>query len=223
MKLSVLKEKHKNETRVAATPETTKLLINLGFDLTGAGVGFGRRFQLSAFGQLTSNNADPEVNELLFGARPFVTEDGLGEFRRRFYDPRTGRFIQDDPLELGVYVYAKNSPLLYVDPSGEMPALEYAEIACKISIPAALSAKGYADYAAGLLLVTAEILADVRKRDVKASYLFPFPPIPGYPPPLFVPLGDLYKAHSCAGLAADQLVYKPRYPKPPGIPVPTGR
>jgi RHS repeat-associated protein len=43
-------------------------------------------------------------------------------YRDRSYDPQTGRFMQRDPLEyidgMNLYEYVKNSPILYLDPSG---------------------------------------------------------------------------------------------------------
>jgi len=45
-------------------------------------------------------------------------------YRNRYYDPRIGRFTQQDPLGFvdGVnrYAYALNSPLNYLDPWGTM-------------------------------------------------------------------------------------------------------
>jgi RHS repeat-associated protein len=66
-----------------------------------------------------------------FGSRPAsfdyrftdrqLDPSGLYDFRARFYDPTTGRFVSLDPAEqlLSPYVYAADSPLLLLDPSGE--------------------------------------------------------------------------------------------------------
>jgi RHS repeat-associated protein len=58
-------------------------------------------------------------------------ENGLCLMRHRFYDPKAGRFMTEDPAGLDVglnlYEYAKGDPVGYVDPSGlsaEAAALE---------------------------------------------------------------------------------------------------
>jgi len=51
---------------------------------------------------------------------------GLLFLRARWYDPKTGRFVSADtmvpspfnPQDLNIYVYVRNNPLFYVDPSG---------------------------------------------------------------------------------------------------------
>jgi hypothetical protein len=53
-------------------------------------------------------------------------------YRARFYDPATGRFIQEDPLAPFRFEYAENNPLVFSDPTGGDPALEYAELLCGI-------------------------------------------------------------------------------------------
>lgn len=51
-------------------------------------------------------------------------ESGLMHFRARSYDPRTGRFMQRDPVLLTgpqtvmAYIYAENNPAVLVDPLG---------------------------------------------------------------------------------------------------------
>ena len=56
---------------------------------------------------------------------------GLEYLRARYYNPNRGRFFQEDsylgnitdPLMLNRYAYTKNSPLNYVDPSGQYVAI----------------------------------------------------------------------------------------------------
>ena len=53
---------------------------------------------------------------------------GLQYLRARYYDPGTGRFVQEDtflgyvqtPLSLNLYIYVQNNPLNYIDPSGNV-------------------------------------------------------------------------------------------------------
>jgi RHS repeat-associated protein len=60
----------------------------------------------------------------LFTGRRFDYETGLYYYRARYYNPYIGRFLQTDPVGYGDginwYVYCKNNPLSFVDPSGLM-------------------------------------------------------------------------------------------------------
>ncbi len=61
------------------------------------------------------------VNPLRFQGQYYDGETGLHYNLARYYDPRTGRFIQPDPIgllgELNHYQYAPN-PVMWVDPTG---------------------------------------------------------------------------------------------------------
>ncbi len=61
-------------------------------------------------------------NPYLFTGRKYDSEDGLYFYRARAYDPRTGRFLQRDPLHytdsLTLYAYVGASPTCWVDPLG---------------------------------------------------------------------------------------------------------
>ncbi|MEW5885039.1 MAG: RHS repeat-associated core domain-containing protein, partial [Armatimonadota bacterium] len=48
-------------------------------------------------------------------------ESDLIYMRARYYEPRTGRFISEDPVGEGwnFYAYVRNNPLAYADPRGE--------------------------------------------------------------------------------------------------------
>ncbi|MCK4261279.1 MAG: RHS repeat-associated core domain-containing protein, partial [Halanaerobiales bacterium] len=70
--------------------------------------------------------------DLTGNTRKYTDEDqdgtGLYYLRNRYYDPELGRFITadsyrgsiTDPLSLNRYIYVKNNPLKYIDPSGHM-------------------------------------------------------------------------------------------------------
>lgn len=51
-------------------------------------------------------------------AREWDPETGLYYYRARYYDPKIGRFISEDPIQSGSYAYAGNSPAVYGDPTG---------------------------------------------------------------------------------------------------------
>jgi len=67
-------------------------------------------------------------NPYLFTGREWDAESGLYYYRRRYYDPRTGRFLQEDPRAGTLhqpntqhsYVYVENNPIRFTDPTGEL-------------------------------------------------------------------------------------------------------
>ena len=62
---------------------------------------------------------------LRYAAREYDAETGLYFMRARYYDPRVGRFISEDPTGLGgginPYAYVGNNPVGRTDPSGLSP------------------------------------------------------------------------------------------------------
>ncbi|MDU6477769.1 MAG: RHS repeat-associated core domain-containing protein, partial [Bacteroides sp.] len=62
----------------------------------------------------------------LFNAKEFDEETGLYYYGARYYDPRVSLWISTDPAQeeqviYSSYCYTKNSPLIFVDPTGEKP------------------------------------------------------------------------------------------------------
>ena len=65
-------------------------------------------------------------NPYLFTGREYDSESGLYYFRRRYYDPRIGRFLSEDslagfvntPSSFNLYPYLSNNPLVFSDPFG---------------------------------------------------------------------------------------------------------
>jgi len=57
-----------------------------------------------------------------FTGREWDAKIGLYYYRARYYDPRIGRFISEDPIGLGggvnLYAYVRNNPARYTDPLG---------------------------------------------------------------------------------------------------------
>jgi RHS repeat-associated protein len=68
-------------------------------------------------------------NPFEYTGREFDDETGLYFYRNRYYDPLTGRFIQEDPLafgsgDLNLYRYVLNNPVNRIDPFGLQDTVE---------------------------------------------------------------------------------------------------
>lgn len=64
------------------------------------------------------------ANPYTYTAREFDGESGLHFYRARYYDPRTGKFTQEDPIgfageDPNLYAYVFSNPMNFTDPSGE--------------------------------------------------------------------------------------------------------
>ena len=68
--------------------------------------------------------------ELQYTGRPLDSATGLYYMGARYYDPTTGRFVTEDsyqgnvndPITLNRYLYARDNPMRYTDPTGHMLA-----------------------------------------------------------------------------------------------------
>ena len=63
------------------------------------------------------------ANNFRFPGQYFDAETGLHYNYHRYYDPNVGRYLKADKLGIGkgfnhLYVYARNSPIIYIDPEG---------------------------------------------------------------------------------------------------------
>jgi RHS repeat-associated protein len=100
--------------------------------------GFVRQmYEYDSFGSITQI-FDEEGNEITlddaipnpyaFTGREYDPETGLYYYRARYYYPRLGRFLQEDPIRgflqipqsLSLYPYVENNPVNYIDPDGEI-------------------------------------------------------------------------------------------------------
>jgi RHS repeat-associated protein len=75
-----------------------------------------------AFGNLVSSSGSLEQPYQFVGEQYYYTEPifNLLLLGQRWYDPEIGRFISRDPVEdVNLYLYVKNNPVNYIDPSGK--------------------------------------------------------------------------------------------------------
>jgi RHS repeat-associated protein len=74
-----------------------------------------------SFGKLAASTGTI-TNPFQYTGREFDSESGLYSYRARYYDPKAGRFISEDPVGFGAgdnfYRYVENNPTILIDPSG---------------------------------------------------------------------------------------------------------
>ncbi|GAB3955155.1 hypothetical protein GCM10028805_41840 [Spirosoma harenae] len=84
------------------------------------------QYNYDVYGNLILQNSTVD-NSVLYTGRLFDSLTKLFDFRNRFYSPEIGRFINKDdvwgdqivPLSLNRYNYVENSPVNYIDNTGE--------------------------------------------------------------------------------------------------------
>jgi RHS repeat-associated protein len=78
-------------------------------------------YTYDSFGNLTVSTGF-FVNPYQFTGRDYDSKTGLRYYRARYYDPKVGRFLSEDPLGFkagrNFYRYTSNNPLRFTDPSG---------------------------------------------------------------------------------------------------------
>lgn len=82
-------------------------------------------YYYDAFGNLTDTTETID-NPYRYAGYQYDIETGTYYIMARMYDPRTGRFMQEDsyrgsikdPLSLNIYTYCNNEPLMHQDPTG---------------------------------------------------------------------------------------------------------
>jgi RHS repeat-associated protein len=81
-------------------------------------------------------------NPYTYTGRQYDAETGLYYYRARYYDPKAGRFLQQDPIRfrggVNFYAYVGNNPLKYRDPYG-LQAQNPAEKECRAAAEGAYS------------------------------------------------------------------------------------
>jgi len=77
-----------------------------------------RSYTYDSFGRIV-DQTETVSNPYTYTSREFDSETSLFYYRARYYDPTTGRFLQEDPLfTLNLYAYARNNSVNFSDPSG---------------------------------------------------------------------------------------------------------
>ena len=86
-------------------------------------------YDYDAYGNVTIRNGSGTViptsaygNRFLFQGREYDYTTQLYNFRARWYDTETGRWLSNDPIGisggLNLYAFCSNDPVNYVDPMG---------------------------------------------------------------------------------------------------------
>ncbi|WP_322908106.1 RHS repeat-associated core domain-containing protein [Paenibacillus sp. SGZ-1009] len=91
-------------------------------------------YQYDEWGNLTQQK-EAITNEFKYAGELYDAETGLYYLKARYYDPKQGRFLNEDsdegqidnPLSMNVYTYGHNNPLRYTDPSGHSVESEPSE------------------------------------------------------------------------------------------------
>ena len=78
-----------------------------------------RDYDFDAFG-VERDTDEEDTNPWRYCAEYTDLETGNIYLRHRYYDPATGRFLNEDPIRDGLnyYAYANNNPVKYIDPLG---------------------------------------------------------------------------------------------------------
>jgi RHS repeat-associated protein len=92
-------------------------------ELTDSSGATAQSYAYDAYGNIVQQTGTVE-NPYTYTGRELDSETGLYYYRARYYDPRTGRFLQKDPIGLAggdtnLYGYVRNNPINLVDPMGK--------------------------------------------------------------------------------------------------------
>ena len=93
------------------------------------------------WGNILSENETVE-NPIKYAGEYYDEELDMYYLRARYYDPNVGRFTSLDieegeisnPLDMNRYVYCRNNPIKYVDPSGEKVYIIGKQIALQLGL-----------------------------------------------------------------------------------------
>ena len=90
-----------------------------------SGVTLYREYCYDAYGNAVeeydnTNAMPPSENPFRYRGEYYDAETGLYYLRNRYYDPKAGRFITEDPIRDGTnwYTYCAGNPVMFRDPTG---------------------------------------------------------------------------------------------------------
>ena len=90
-----------------------------------SGVTLYREYCYDAYGNAVeeydnTNTIPPSENPFRYRGEYYDAETGLYYLRNRYYDPKAGRFITEDPVRDGTnwYTYCAGNPVMFFDPTG---------------------------------------------------------------------------------------------------------
>ncbi|MCL2679489.1 MAG: hypothetical protein FWF18_04310 [Dehalococcoidia bacterium] len=100
--------------------------------LADAGGAVVKSYKYDAFG-VEWNPSSGDANPFRYCGEYWDGETGTYYLRFRHYDPRIGRFTQEDPIKAGLnwYTYCNNNPILFIDPWGLIPSIDEAAAMAK--------------------------------------------------------------------------------------------
>ena len=90
-------------------------------------------YTYDSFGKVTASSGSL-TNPFQYTGREFDPETGLYYYRARYYDPSSGRFLNEDPFRfkggIDFYRYTDNRPILYRDSTGLLRDCSQEQIDC---------------------------------------------------------------------------------------------
>ena len=144
-------------------------------------------YEYTPWGEIR-NETETVDNPIKYAGEYYDDELDMIYLRARYYNPQIGRFTSLDieegeiarPLDMNRYVYCRNNPIRYLDPSGKSVTLTIGGI----TIAGAAIVKGivYVAGAAAGLIMAADLgkkVGEVLKTRLGKIYRAPLPP--GFP------------------------------------------
>ena len=102
-------------------------------DLTDSAGVTAKSYAYDAYGNIVDQTGTVD-QPYTYTGREFDSENGLSYYRGRYYDPTTGRFLNQDPIRfsggINLYRYVGNNPVNLTDPFGLSPSFTDCFIRC---------------------------------------------------------------------------------------------